>query len=106
MTDNTDEQLNAFFDYLLAPRPPQPAGEDFFTVTVPMVNDGDPHWGTAITICGSWQSICGRFDLRKLPPGARIHQGKEARDFMRKSARDEARYQHEQRFKRAAGGKN
>jgi hypothetical protein len=105
MSDDAAE-LNKFFEALLTPKPPRPEGEDFFALTIAADDDADPNWGTAVTALGDWDTLCGQFDMAKLPPSARLLQGKAARQYLRKVAREEARYQAERRIRRAAGGGN
>jgi hypothetical protein len=100
-----DADLNAHFESLLAPKPPKPEGEDFFCLTVPLADAGHD-WGICATLVGDWETLCGHFDLKNLPLGAKLLQGAEARCHLKRAAKDEARYRAERRFKARAGGRN
>lgn len=70
------------------------------------LDDSDPDWETRSSIVGTAEQLAKLFDLQRLPYGARLLKGKQARRYLKRGLRDEQRYQLEQLAKRRAGGRN
>ncbi len=70
------------------------------------VDDSHPHWETRQTVVGTREQLAKLFDLSRLPPGARLLKGAEARQYLVTAFREERKYQREQLTKRRAGGSN
>jgi hypothetical protein len=82
-----------------------PNDSDLWVVTF-TIDDSDPHWETRSSIVGTEEQLGRLVDLKCLPYGARLLKGKAAARYLKRSLKDEQRYQREQLVKRRAGGAN
>jgi hypothetical protein len=76
-------------------------GPELYVLSL-LADGSDPAWDTRVSIVGTRHFLSQRFDLSNLPPGAILLSGAKAKQFLRQSAREEARYQRE----RNMNGKN
>jgi hypothetical protein len=63
-----------------------------------LVDGSDPAWDQRFTIVGTKYSLEQQFDLSNLPYGAILLRGAKAKQFLRQSVRDEARFQRERKM--------
>jgi hypothetical protein len=81
--------------------------DDELCVLTRVIDSSDPNWDCSATVIGTLESIKSSFDLSKgVPFGWRLLRGKQARRFLKRSLREEARYQAEQALRKAGGGDN
>jgi hypothetical protein len=78
---------------------------DLWVVTF-TTDDSDPHWETRSSMVGTEEQLSRLVDLKRLPYGARLLKGKAAARYLKRSLKDEQRYQREQLVKSRAGGAN
>ena len=70
------------------------------------IDDPDPQWETRNSIVGTAEQLARMVDLKHLPYGARLLKGKAATRYLKRSLKEEQRYQREQLVKRRTGGVN
>lgn len=71
-----------------------------------LVEGSDPAWDLRTMIVGTQETLERQFDLRRLPFGALLLRGKQARRFLKKSMREEVRYRREKTARDKMSGKN
>jgi len=76
----------------------QPPGEDFFLISF-VTDDSDPCWDLRNTVTGSWASLQRSINLFHFPKNFNVLflQGDKAKDYLVQGAKEEFRYQQQQR---------